>query len=74
MNGVEGVLRLPADLGVWLLLGYVFVVLAGARLLEVLARAHFEQARRLAEGGFRSDPHPDHYIRWYWEDARALSG
>src|SRR5262249_13330032 len=52
---------LPADLGVWLLLGYVFVVLAGARLLEVLARAHFERARRLAEGGFRYDPHADHY-------------
>jgi hypothetical protein len=61
MNGVEGLLRLPANLEVWLLLGYVFVVLAGARLIEVLARAHFERARRLAEGGFRYDPHLDHY-------------
>src|SRR5262249_16625574 len=61
MKGVEGLLSLPADLGVWLLLGYVFVVLAGARLIEVLARAHFERARRLAEGGFRYDPDLDHY-------------
>jgi len=61
MTGVEGWLRLPANLEVWLLLGYVCVVLAGARLIEVLARAHFERARRLAEGGFRYDPHLDHY-------------
>jgi len=61
MTGVEGWLRLPANLEVWLLLGYVVVVLAGARLIEVLARAHFERARRLAEGGFRYDPHLDHY-------------
>jgi hypothetical protein len=61
MNGVEGVLRLPANLGVWLLLGYVCVVLAGARLVEVLAQAHFARAWRLAEGGFRYDPHLDHY-------------
>jgi hypothetical protein len=61
MKGVEELLRLPADLGVWLLLGYVFVVLAGARLIEVLARAYFERARRLAEGGFRYDRDSDHY-------------
>ena len=61
MKGVEGVLRLPVDLEVWLLLGYVGVVLAGARLVEVLARAHFARAWRLAEGGFRYDPHLDHY-------------
>jgi len=61
MKGVAGVLRLPADLEVWLLLGYVGVVLAGARLVEVLARAHFARAWRLAEGGFRYDPHLDHY-------------
>src|SRR5262249_51084831 len=61
MKGVEGLLSLPADLGVWLLLGYVFVVLAGARLIEVLARAHFERARRLAERGFRYDEDSDHY-------------
>src|SRR5262245_36616212 len=54
-------LSLPPDLGVCLLLGYVFVVLAGARLIGVLARANFERARRLAEGGFRYDRDADHY-------------
>ena len=33
----------------WLLLGYAVVVLAGARLMESLARAHFGRARRYAE-------------------------
>jgi hypothetical protein len=61
VNGEEVFLSLPADLGVWLLLGYVLVVLAGSKLTELLARAHFERARRLAEGGFRYDPHLDHY-------------
>jgi hypothetical protein len=61
MNEVQALLSLPADLGVWLLLGYVFVVLAGAKLIEVLARAHFERARRLAERGFRYDQDADHY-------------
>jgi hypothetical protein len=61
MNGDLGLLSLPADVGVWLLLGYVFAVLAGAKLIEVLARAHFERARRLAESGFRYDAHADQY-------------
>jgi hypothetical protein len=42
-------LSLPADLEVALLLGYAVVVLAGARLTERLARAHFERARRYGE-------------------------
>jgi len=44
-----------------LILGYVAVVLAGARLTERLARAHFERARRYAERGFEYDPDADHY-------------
>jgi hypothetical protein len=54
-------LSLPADLEVWLILGYVAVVLAGARLSEALARAHFERARRYAEQGFEYDADADHY-------------
>jgi len=61
VNRLDTFLTLPADLGIWLLLGYVFVVLAGARLIDVLARIHFERAQRLVEGGFRYDPHFDHY-------------
>jgi hypothetical protein len=61
VNEADQLLSLPVDLGVWLLLGYVFVVLAGARLTEVLARAHFERARRYAEHGFAYDADADHY-------------
>jgi hypothetical protein len=51
----------PADLEVWLLLGYAVVVLAGARLTEALAQVHFRRARRAAEHGFRYDVDADHY-------------
>jgi hypothetical protein len=54
-------LSLPADLEVWLIVGYVAVVLAGARLSETLARIHFERARRYAEAGFEYDADADHY-------------
>jgi hypothetical protein len=61
MNASNALLSLPADLEVALLLGYVIVVLAGARLMERLARVHFERARRYAEGGFHYDADADHY-------------
>src|SRR5262249_8629983 len=51
----------PADLEVWLLLGYAVIVLAGARLTEALAQTHFRRARRYAEHGFRYDADADHY-------------
>jgi hypothetical protein len=53
--------RLPVDLEVWLLLGYVAVVLTGARITETVARAHFRRASRYAEEGFRYDADADHY-------------
>jgi hypothetical protein len=61
MNVGDALLSLPADLEVSLLLGYAIVVLAGARLLERLARAHFERARRYGAGGFPYDADADHY-------------
>jgi hypothetical protein len=61
MNVRDALLSLPADLEVSLLLGYAIVVLAGARLLERLARAHFERARRYGEDGFHYDADADHY-------------
>jgi hypothetical protein len=51
----------PVELEAWLILGYVLVVLIGARLFEALARAHFERARRHAERGFQYAPDLDHY-------------
>jgi hypothetical protein len=61
MNARDALLSLPADLEVSLLLGYAIVVLAGARLMEWLARVHFERARRYAENGFDYDADADHY-------------
>jgi hypothetical protein len=61
MNVGNALLSLPADLEVSLLLGYAIVVLAGARLMEWLARVHFERARRYAEDGFNYDADADHY-------------
>ena len=54
-------LSLPTDLEVWLLLGYAAVVLAGAKVTEALAQAHFAQARRIATAGFAYDADKDHY-------------
>ena len=61
MNVEDALLSLPADLEVSLLLGYAIVVLAGARLMERLARVHFERARRYGEYGFHYDADADHY-------------
>ena len=52
---------LPTDLEVWLLLGYAVVVLLGAKVTEVLARAHFARAHRIAVAGFVYDADMDHY-------------
>jgi hypothetical protein len=61
MNVHDALLSLPADLEVCLLLGYAIVVLAGARLMERLAKVHFERARRYGEDGFHYDADADHY-------------
>ena len=61
MNELDMLTRPPADLEVWLLLGYSVVVLAGARLTEALAQTHFRRAKRFAEHGFRYDADADHY-------------
>ena len=61
MIGAGCLFTLPADLEVWLLLGYAAAVLAGARVTVALARMHFSRARRLAESGFCYDADADHY-------------
>ena len=61
MNALERLTGPPADLEVWLLLGYAVLVLAGARLTEALARTHFRRARSVAERGFAYDVDADHY-------------
>jgi len=51
----------PAELEAWLILVYVLAVLVVARLFEVLAKVHFERARRYSERGFQYVPDMDHY-------------
>ena len=51
----------PADLELWLLLGYVAVLWLGAWLLEAMARVHFRRARGHAHENFAYDPEFDHY-------------
>jgi hypothetical protein len=61
MNVSDALLSLPVDLEVSLLLGYAIVVVVGARIMERLARVHFERARRYGEAGFHYDADADHY-------------
>ena len=61
MNALERWASPPADLEVWLLLGYAILVLAGARVTEALARTRFRRASRFAEQGFHYDADGDHY-------------
>jgi hypothetical protein len=49
------------DLGLVLLLAYVFVLWAGGWALESLARAHFHRAQRYAHNGFAYDAELDRY-------------
>jgi hypothetical protein len=49
------------DLGLVLLLAYVFVLWAGGWSLEFLARAHFHRAERYAHNGFDYDTELDRY-------------
>jgi hypothetical protein len=54
-------LFVPVELESWLILAYVAVVLAMARLVELLARYHFNRARHHAEQGFEYVAGEDHY-------------
>jgi hypothetical protein len=61
MQPLELMFRLPTDPELWIVMCYVVVVLIGARISELLARAHFAQARRRAEHGFEYVAEGDHY-------------
>jgi hypothetical protein len=62
MQLLDALLSLPAELELWLILGYVAVVLAGAGVVERLARVHFERARRHGQQGFEYVAEEDHYL------------
>jgi hypothetical protein len=46
-------LGLPVDIELWIILFYVVAVLAGARIVEVLARVHFARAQSYGKQGLR---------------------
>src|SRR5262245_61853808 len=61
MQLLDPMFDLPVDPELWIVICYVVVVLIGARITELLARAHFAQARRRAERGFEYVADEDHY-------------
>lgn len=52
---------LPADGELWIVLGYVTALTAGAWCVERLARMHFERARRHGHEGFEYIEGEDHF-------------
>ena len=54
-------LSLPASREIWIVLLYVAAVIVGARVVESMARMHFERARQYAERDFEYDPIDDRY-------------
>ncbi len=61
MNLSTAMLSLPASREIWIVLLYVAAVIVGARVVESMARMHFERARRYAERDFEYDPIDDRY-------------
>jgi hypothetical protein len=49
---VNLLLSSPTDIELWIVLSYVAAVLAGARIVEALAQAHFNRALRYGQHGF----------------------
>ena len=61
MNLVESLFSLPAELDQWIVLVYVVLVLAGARIVEFVAKKHYERARNFAVRGFQYLAEEDQY-------------
>ena len=51
----------PVDVELWIVLGYVATIVVAARVIEGLARMHFERARRHGAQGFEYIEGEDHY-------------
>jgi hypothetical protein len=61
VNLVESLFSLPAELDQWIVLLYVVLVLAGARIVEFVAKKHYERARNFAVQGFEYLEQEDQY-------------
>jgi len=51
----------PAELDQWIVLLYVVLVLVGARIVEFVAKKHYERAQNFAVRGFQYVAEEDHY-------------
>ena len=61
MSLVESLFSLPAEVDQWIVLLYVVLVLAGARIVEFVAKKHYERARDFAVQGFEYLANEDQY-------------
>ena len=61
MSLVESLFSLPAEVDQWIVLLYVVLVLAGARIVEFVAKKHYERARNFAVQGFEYLAEEDQY-------------
>lgn len=61
MSPALALFALPVDVELWIVLGYVLILMVGARVVEGIARMHFERARRHGEQGFDYIEDEDHY-------------
>lgn len=61
MNAIDQLWQPPVELELWLLLMYIAGVLIAARVLEMIAKAHFSRAQRYAVHGFEYVAPRDHY-------------
>jgi len=60
MSMIESLLS-PAELDQWIVLLYVVLVLVGARIVEFVAKKHYERAQNFAVRGFQYVAEEDHY-------------
>jgi hypothetical protein len=60
MSMIESLFR-PAEVDQWMVLLYVVLVLVGARIVEFVAKKHYERAQNFAVRGFQYVVEEDHY-------------
>ena len=61
MSLIDSLFSLPTEMDQWIVLFYVALVLAGARIVEFVAMKHFERARDFAVRGFDYLAEEDQY-------------
>src|SRR5262245_42599966 len=61
MNIIESLFSLPAEVDQWIVFLYVVLVLAGARIVEFVAKKHYRRAQEFAARGFQYFAEGDHY-------------